>query len=133
MIIRRNIVTKFNINAIVRQARVVADSKHGVSQDGYGSIDSNPDRLHFEIEAIGCTNQEFLDWFLQTKLGFDYCSDGRVLIDLGASRKLKVGETLNANYQEFFNSWLDSQVCRAKSYIADRVLLARAVLDIKPS
>lgn len=45
----------------VRRAKIVSLQKKGVSTDLSGTIDGNPDRVQYVIEAINCTRLEFID------------------------------------------------------------------------
>lgn len=99
----------------VRKARIVSAQKKGVSTDLSGTIDGNPDRVQYVIEAINCTRLEFIDWFLETESGDDFCSDGTSLIDIGGSMlDMSPGNILEVTFSSWFESRLENNIASAK-------------------
>jgi hypothetical protein len=110
-----------------RSVKIVSSVDVGISHDGCGTPDSNPDRTNYFIEPINCTNAQFLDWFLETESGRDFCSDGEMLIDIGGSTmSLTIGDTLTVGFSEWFKAWLDRSADYGKCAIASAVEKALA-------
>ncbi|MEL0637630.1 hypothetical protein V6259_12755 [Marinomonas sp. TI.3.20] len=96
------------------QAKIMTANDKGVTHDCQGTIDSNPDRMTYTIEPIKCEVGDFLEVFLASSHGVDFCSDGVHLIDIGGSRMdLSTGCVLSISHFE----WLDIKIAAARREI----------------
>lgn len=114
-----------------RTARITSKTDKGFSINNLGTIDSNPDRTSYELEALNCSNYEFLDWFLLMDSSDGFCTDGIRLIDLGnTTSNLTTGSVITVTYQEIIEAWLNNKAVSAKADIAKHALAVRERLGI---
>jgi len=90
----------------VRTVRIISSEEKGPSISCGEYVDTTPDRECFEIEGIDCTVPEFMEWFLETEDGEDFCQSGNTLIDIGGTLlDMSPGKQLSVSFEQYIAGW----------------------------
>ena len=98
----------------MRQVRVLATKSFNLSDDP-DEFYIGPDREDVLLEGVGCTVEEFLDWFMETEEGEKFCRISGGMTDIGGSKlDLSEGALINVTWDEYFDRYLEKKAYRAK-------------------
>lgn len=104
----------------VRMA-IIVDSRDFACSDEHDNYYAGPGRTDILLSPICCSLDEFLDWFLITKAGENFCRfadtgelSGRITDIGGCGLDLSVGRVLSVSYESWLPLYLDSLVTSAK-------------------
>lgn len=103
--------------------RVVASEEKGwhlrEEPYAYAFMDSDPERDDFTVEVLKGDPDVFRS-FLSADMGICPIGKGGRLqkyADLGSSRDLSVGTLITVTFEEYFDTWLETQVSHANQVI----------------
>src|SRR5690606_11571757 len=100
---------------------IIVDSRDFACSDEHDNYYAGPGRTDILLSPICCSLDEFLDWFLITKAGENFCRfadtgelSGRITDIGGCGLDLSVGRVLSVSYESWLPLYLDSLVTSAK-------------------
>lgn len=87
-----------------RIVRIISSEEKGPNVS-CGDYYDGPDREEYALEGVNCTVDEFIEWFLETERGEDFCA-GDKLIDIGGSSlDMTPGSLLSVTFDEYITGW----------------------------
>jgi hypothetical protein len=101
----------------------------GVSHDGDGTMDSNPDRDNFTIIVSGGSEEMFREWFLEVADFSIVCyGDSMEFGEIGPSKwKIEEGAEISITFDEYMDALLNrlaSNAHNAVNHLAWKALMS---------
>lgn len=91
----------------------------GLNEDESGTMDGNPDRDNFSMEAVGCDSALYREWFLEVAPS-GICAYGNTMnfAELSPSDwKISDGAVIEIRFSDFLSARLDRLACLAHAEI----------------